>query len=546
LIDTGASKNYIQPLPELKNIMPVQNKFTVKSLHGCNTVKQKCFIKLFNTSVQFFILPSLSSFDAIIGLDLLKQGNATLDFKNKTLNINNEVESIQFLRCDSVNFTNIENIVVPNQISNKFHTMLRNRLAVFAEPEEALPYNTNIVATIRTEDDQPIYSKLYPYPMGVSDFVNKETHALLKDGIIRPSSSPYNNPVWVVDKKGTDEEGNTKKRLVIDFRKLNLKTIDDKYPIPNVVSILSNLGKARFFTTLDLKSGFHQILLAEKDREKTAFSVGNGKYEFCRLPFGLKNAPSIFQRAIDDVLRDRIGKSCYVYVDDVIIFSNGIEDHVNDVAWVLDRLSGANMRVSKEKSFFFKESVEYLGFMVSSGGITTSPSKVEAIQKYNQPTNLFSVRSFLGLASYYRCFIKDFASIARPLTDILKGENGKVSASQSKKIPISFDERQCSAFEKLKNVLVSENVMLLYPDYRKAFDLTTDASAFGLGAVLSQDGKPVTMISRTLQDRELNFATNERELLAIVWALKSLRSYIWCQKLKHFYRSPTVKIRRVR
>lgn len=221
--------------------------------------------------------------------------------------------------------------------------------------------------------------------------------------------------------------------MVIDFRKLNLKTIDDKYPIPNVVSILSNLGKARFFTTLDLKSGFHQILLAEKDREKTAFSVGNGKYEFCRLPFGLKNAPSIFQRAIDDVLRDRIGKSCYVYVDDVIIFSNGIEDHVNDVAWVLDRLSGANMRVSKEKSFFFKESVEYLGFMVSSGGITTSPSKVEAIQKYNQPTNLFSVRSFLGLASYYRCFIKDFASIARPLTDILKGENGKVSASQSKR-----------------------------------------------------------------------------------------------------------------
>lgn len=191
------------------------------------------------------------------------------------------MESIQ--RCESVNFTNVENIVVPNQISNKFHTMLRNQLAVFAEPEEALPYNTNSVATIRTEDDQPIYSKLYPYPMGVSDFVNKETNALLKDGIIRPSSSPYNNPVWVVDKKGTDEKGNTKKRLVIDFRKLNLKTIDDKYPIPNVVSILSNLGKARFFTTLDLKSGFHQILLAEKDREKTASSVGNGKYEFCRL-----------------------------------------------------------------------------------------------------------------------------------------------------------------------------------------------------------------------------------------------------------------------
>jgi len=194
-------------------------------------------------------------------------------------------------------------------------------MSVFAETNEALPYNTNIIGTIRTENEDPIYAKLYPYPMGVSNFVNSETQAMLKDGIIRPSRSPYNNSVWVVDKNGTDEQGNRKKRLVIDFRKQNMKTIDDKYPIPNIVSILSILGKSKFFTTFDLKSGFHQILLAEKDREKTAFSVANGKYEYCRLPFGLKNAPSIFQRAIDDVLREQIGKSCYVYVDDVIIFS---------------------------------------------------------------------------------------------------------------------------------------------------------------------------------------------------------------------------------
>ncbi|KAH8241145.1 hypothetical protein KR038_006285, partial [Drosophila bunnanda] len=154
--------------------------------------------------------------------------------------------------------------------------MLGNRTDVFAEPNEALPYNTNIVGTIRTENEDPIYSKLYPYPMGVSDFVNTETQAMLRDGIIRPSRSPYNNPVWVVDKKGTDERGNTKKRLVIDFRKLNLKTINDKYPIPNVVFILANLGKAKYFTTLDLKSGFHQIPLAESDREKTIIIEESG------------------------------------------------------------------------------------------------------------------------------------------------------------------------------------------------------------------------------------------------------------------------------
>lgn len=455
-----------------------------------------------------------------------------------------------------MNFTQVEDIEVPHSVTAKFRSMIESRLGVFANPDEALPFNTNIVATIRTTDNEPIYTKLYPYPMGVADFVNNEVRDLLKNGIIKPSRSPYNNPVWVVDKKGTDEQGNTKKRLVIDFRKLNRKTTDDKYPIPDVTMILANLGKAKYFTTLDLKSGFHQISLAEHDREKTAFSVGSGKYEFCRLPFGLKNAPSIFQRAIDDVLRDQIGKICYVYVDDVIIFSENEEDHVKHIAWVLDRLFEANMRVSREKSNFFKESVEYLGFIVSRGGIRTSPEKVAAINNYEQPSTLFKVRSFLGLASYYRCFVKDFASIAKPITDILKGDNGKVSATQSKKIKVNFDESQIKAFEKLKKLLTSEDVMLLYPDFRKPFDLTTDASSSGLGAVLSQDGRPITMISRTLKDKECDLATNERELLAIVWALKKLRNYLYGVKTLNIYtdhqpltfavsdRNPNAKIKR--
>jgi len=191
------------------------------------------------------------------------------------------------------------------------------------------------------------------------------------------------------------------------------------------------MGKSQYFTTLDLKSGFHQIELAEKDREITAFSINNGKYEFCRLPFGLKNSPSIFQRAIDDVLREKISKTCYVYVDDVKIFSESKEDHVKDIHWVLNSLHNAGMRVSQEKSKFFKKSVEYLGFIVSRGRITTSPDKVQAISNFPKPLTLFDLRSFLGLASYYRCFLKDYAKIAKPLTDALKGENGKVSKKHS-------------------------------------------------------------------------------------------------------------------
>ncbi|KAH8252073.1 hypothetical protein KR032_002658, partial [Drosophila birchii] len=198
--------------------------------------------------------------------------------------------------------------------------MMSSNLNVFADPNKRLPFNTKVVACIRTENDEPVYSKMYPFPMGAADFVNKEIKDLLRNGIIRPSNSPYNNfyalstrhlslntnnnPIWVVGKKGTDASGSPNKRLVVDFRKLNSKTIADKYPMPSISMILSNLGKASYFTTLDLKSGYHQINLAEGDREKTSFSVKSGKYEFCRMfiMFGSKTRHLINFTSREDLL----------------------------------------------------------------------------------------------------------------------------------------------------------------------------------------------------------------------------------------------------
>lgn len=214
---------------------------------------------------------------------------------------------------------------------------------------------------------------------------------------------------------------------------------------------------------MDLKSGFHQINLVEK-------------YEFCRLPFGLKNAPSIFQRAIDDILREEIGKSCHVYIDDIIIFSDSEQKHVDDIDRILKKLHHANMRVSLEKSKFFKTSVEYLGFVVSTDGIKTCPKKIEAIVEYKVPNTLRGLRSFLGLAGYYRRFVKDYAAIAKPITKFLRGENGHVGTRQSKHIEICLDEDAINAFEKIKKILSSEDVLLLYPNFEEPFDLTTDAS----------------------------------------------------------------------
>lgn len=416
---------------------------------------------------------------------------------------------------------------VPDGLKTKFKKLIQEYSLVFAQTEEKLTFNTNIKAVIRTLDSEPVYSKPRPYPMADAPFVNSEIRRLLDNGIIQPSRSPYNTPVLVVGKNKFTNDGNPKLRLVFDYRKLNERTISDRYPIPESTVILSNLGQAKYYSTIDLRSGFHQILLEEKDREKTAFSINNGKYEFCRLPFGLKNGPSIFQRAIDDVLRSEIGKSCHVYIDDVIIFSATAEKHLQDIENIFKKLLSANMRISSEKCKFFKVETEFLGFLISSDGIKTCPNKVNDIIQFEQPKSLRALRSFLGLAGYYRRFVKDYAEIAKPLTKYLRGENGNVGTNQSKNVRISFDTEAVGAFNRIKNILASEDVLLLYPDFKKPFDLTTDASSHAIGAVLSQTGRPITMISRTLSKTEEAYATNEREMLAIVWALQALRNYLY-------------------
>jgi len=210
-------------LPELKNIIDVEKPFQVKSIHGGTKIDKKCIINIFNVESPFFILSTLDDFDAIIGLDLLMEIDANISLTNNEIKFNGGTEPLQYRKCFNVNFIKVDDSDVPPAMKESFCKMIKLRSKAFADPNESLPYNINTVATIRT-DDEPVYSKLYPYPMGVADFVNSEVQQLLENGIIRPSRSPYNNPIWVVDKKGVDELGHKKKRMVIDFRKLNQKT----------------------------------------------------------------------------------------------------------------------------------------------------------------------------------------------------------------------------------------------------------------------------------------------------------------------------------
>lgn len=404
--------------------------------------------------------------------------------------------------------------------------VIRNIEKLHSDINMKLPFRTDIRAEIRTIAEAPIWSKQYPYPLSANSFVNNEIKKLLQDEIIRPSKSPYNSPIWVVPKKGINEDGTQKLRMVIDYKKLNENTICDKYPIPDCNVILSNLGTAKYFSTIDLESGFHQILMKEEDIEKTAFSVNNGKYEFLRLPFGLKNSPSIFQRAMDNILRDFIGKICHVYIDDIIVYSKTLEEHCKHLKLVINRLKESNMKISLEKSKFYSKEVEFLGYVVGHNVIKTDPNKLETINNYPLPKTLRQLRSFLGMIGYYRKFIKNYAQVAKPLSKYLAGENGKVSQYMSKKIEIKLDEEGIITFDRLKKLL-SEQIELTQPNFNKKFILTTDASNDAVGAVLSQDGKPITFISKTLSVTEKNYATNEKELYAIVWALRNLRNYLY-------------------
>ncbi|XKL60483.1 hypothetical protein PGB90_007540 [Kerria lacca] len=378
--------------------------------------------------------------------------------------------------------------------------------------------------TIPITNNTPIFSK----PYRTSEFQRteqaKQVQKLLENGIIRPSTSPWSSPVSLVSKK-MDASGQKKWRMVVDFRKLNTITIEDKFPLPNIIDIFDRLGSASIFSLLDLSNGFHQIPVYEKDIPKTAFSTENGHYEYLRMPFGLKNAPASFQRMMNSILQNLIGKICFVYLDDIIIFSTSIENHNFDLKTVFNQLRRYSLRIQPDKSEFYLTQVKYLGHIVSIKGISPDPEKTSKLKTYPQPKNIKEVQQFLGLAGYYRKFVPNYSSISKPLTLLLH-----------KNCKFEWNNQTQEAFSKLIKILTSD-LLLQYPDFSKTFYLNTDASNFAIGAVLQQHSKenqllPISYTSRTLNKAELNYSTIEKETLAIVWSVKYFRPYLFGQNFK--------------
>lgn len=375
---------------------------------------------------------------------------------------------------------------------------------------------------IPTGDNRPITKRPYRVPHHLRPVVEEHLAEMLDKGVIVPSSSPWSAPVVLVPKKTSD--GSLKYRFCTDFRALNTITKADAYPLPLIQETLEHLGQSRYYSTLDLVCGYHQIPISPEDQEKTAFTTVGGHFEYRRMAFGLSGAPATFQRYMDNLLAAIKGPECLVYLDDVIIFSGTIAEHAVRLGNVLACFERANLKVNLKKCRFAQSSVEYLGHIVTEDGVKPDQKKIEAIQKFPQPNNVRDVRGFLGLAGYYRRFIGGFAEIAKPLTTLTK-----------KDVEFQWGQEQETAFSNLKTALCSESV-LAYPDFAKPFILATDASGTALGAVLSQihDDKerPVAYASRQMNAAERNYATTERELLAVVWAVKQFRCYLLGRSFK--------------
>uniref|UniRef100_A0A8C6TVK3 ribonuclease H n=1 Tax=Neogobius melanostomus TaxID=47308 RepID=A0A8C6TVK3_9GOBI len=287
--------------------------------------------------------------------------------------------------------------------------LLAKYAAVFSKEEGDIGCTNLVEHEVPLLDDAPVRQRYRRLPPSQYEQVKAHIQELLNSGIIQPSSSPYASPIVIVQKK----DGSM--RLCVDYRLLNAKTRKDAYPLPRIEESLDALGGARWFSTLDLASGYNQVPIAEKDKAKTAFCTPFGLFEFNRMPFGLCNAPSTFQRLMERIFGDQSFQSLLLYLDDIIIFSSSFHDHLQRLELVLARLQEHNLKLKLKKCQFFQSQVKYLGHIVSSNGVATDPEKISVVEQWKRPTTATELQSFLGFASYYRRFVEGFSKFAAPL-----------------------------------------------------------------------------------------------------------------------------------
>ncbi|XP_042563837.1 uncharacterized protein LOC122132932 isoform X2 [Clupea harengus] len=413
--------------------------------------------------------------------------------------------------------------------SQQLQGLLERWQGVFAQSEDDYGCTNAVYHTIPTGGAAPIRQRYRPVPPNLYAELRTLLRDMLDGGVVRESSSPWAAPVVLVKKK----DGSW--RFCVDYRKLNAVTHKDAYPLPRVEESLTNLKKAEWYSTLDLASGYWQVEVHPTDREKTAFATPLGLYEFERMPFGLCNAPATFQRLMQRCLGGQVHDFLLIYLDDIILYSPDFHSHIGHLEQVFSKLQDHGLKLQPTKCHLFQRSVQYLGHVVSQGGVATDPQKTEAVQDWPVPTTVREVRSFLGFVGYYRRFVPSFARKAGPLHALLRGTGG------SKTKLVDWTPECGKAFEDLKEALLRAPV-LAYADFGLPFRVYTDASLHGLGAVLAQvqEGRErvIAYASRGLHDAERNdqhYSAFKLELLALKWAVtEKFKDYLWGATFKIF------------
>jgi transposase InsO family protein/predicted aspartyl protease len=389
---------------------------------------------------------------------------------------------------------------------------------VFAKSKTDLGRTNLVKHTINTGNTHPIKQAPRRQPIERRDVERKEIEDMLERNIIEPSSSPWASPVVLIRKKSGDW------RFCVDYRKINASTVPDAYPIPRIDESIDSLAGAKWFCTMDLCSGYWQVEMDPADKEKMAFTTRMGLYQFNTMPFGLVNAPATFERLMETVLRGLQWEECLVYIGDVICFGQSVDMCLTRLSHIFERLQNAGLKLRPDKCSFFQKEVLFLGHVVSTDGVKTDPSKIEAVRDWPVPVNAKQVRSFLGLAGYYRRFVQHFSHKAAPLYKLTE-----------KGAKFRWTQECQEAFETLKEALITTPI-LSYPRAEGQYILDTDASNKALGAVLQQiqDGKEkvIAYMSKSLSRAEQRYCVTRKEMLAVVTALKKFKHYLYGRRIE--------------
>ena len=511
LIDTGSSVTLMRENIYRDLCHKLRRPAFLQPCNGLCTVTGNSIAVVGKTELKFdkcepveIVIVKDIIMDCILGIDFLAKARAKLCFGERTVQLFG-----YYFRCEQRLKNEHSTAAISSTGYAEVDQVLIEHQHVFSTDEDKLGECFMEPCQINTGDALPIKQRPRRLPLSKRHLVEEQIKEMEEAGVIRPSSSPWASPIVLVPKK----DGTT--RFCIDFRAMNSVTITDAYALPSIQEIFDSMDGSVIYSTLDLTSGYWQIPMEDSSIQKTAFCTHTGNWEFTRMPFGLKNAPALFQRTMNKVLTGLIGKICFVYLDDIVIFSKSPEEHARHLAMIFARLQDANLKLKRKKCFFGLGKIELLGCTISGSGIAPQESKVSAIKQIPTPTTKTEVRSFLGMCNYYRRCIPGYAQMSRPIQDLT-----------SPKVNFKWNQECEQSFNQLKHEITSDRVMA-FPKVGKPYKLYTDACDYAIGAILVQEDdagieRPVHYVSHQLDHTQRKWATIEKEAYAVVYALQKL------------------------